>query len=66
MSDWLDTWKCHICGRERPDAAISVWKTERPLGNTGATITENVRYCNDDDPSCAEQAKTYTIFPDRA
>ena len=40
------TWTCHVCGEERPDAAISVYRrTEVAKG--GLTITQNVRYCND-------------------
>lgn len=38
------TWKCHICGIERPDSRISV--LSYPLAKfPEATI--NVRYCND-------------------
>lgn len=50
-SDTIDklTWTCHVCGKERPDARISVVKTDMsdqyglPLG----TVEQNVRYCND-------------------
>lgn len=46
------TWKCDICGLERPDAKISVNKKTYPIADTGgATMTYNVKYCNDD-PDC--------------
>lgn len=44
------TWTCHICGDERPDARISVFKKPSVLPG-GATMTQNVRYCNDR-PDC--------------
>ena len=47
------TWTCHVCGRTRPDAAISVYQTERMVN--GVLITQNVRYCNDD-PECTRRA----------
>ena len=43
------TWKCHVCGRERPDERISVYSEERTIGP--ATAKVNVRYCNDN-PDC--------------
>ena len=51
----------HICHRERPDDKIAVQKNvthDAILGD----ITENVRYCNDN-PACAEAAKTFTFMP---
>lgn len=58
-----DEWTCHICGRTRPDALISVWKTTTEIpGAGGATMTQNVRYCNDT-PNCLEGAKTFSFFP---
>jgi hypothetical protein len=36
------TWVCHVCGREREDADISVRRFK-----VGEEITVNVRYCND-------------------
>lgn len=50
------TWRCHVCGDERPDARIAVLSTERVHPN-GVRFTENVRYCNDR-PSCVEGAST--------
>lgn len=38
-------WRCHVCGDERPDEAVSVHKIVRY--DFGATLIENVRYCND-------------------
>lgn len=45
----FDTWTCHVCGKKRPDAKISVYTTTRYMGRV--PFTENVRYCNDD-PAC--------------
>lgn len=64
LADWLRdlTFTCHVCGRERPDAAISVSKHDvsgkynLPTG----TMFENIRYCNDD-PTCTARAKTLTL-----
>ena len=40
------TWTCMICGKERPDADISVYK--RRMEVTAGFLTEvNIRYCND-------------------
>ncbi len=50
------TWTCHICGKERPDAKISV--LSKPLIISGRICGEqNIRYCNDN-PGCREKAKT--------
>jgi len=38
------TWKCHICGEERPDNKISV--VTYPLKNLEGA-ERNLRYCND-------------------
>ncbi|GAI67641.1 unnamed protein product, partial [marine sediment metagenome] len=47
-----DTWKCHICGEERPDERISVFTT--PWVINGQTVgSQNIRYCNDR-PACIE------------
>lgn len=57
-SGWImDSWTCHVCGRERPDARISVHSTKRIVN--GVEIQENVRFCNDS-PACAEGAKEIT------
>lgn len=59
----MNTWTCHICGKERPDNKISVFtrdisaKSKFPSG----TIKQNVRYCNDN-PECEESAKDFDIF----
>ena len=46
------TWRCHVCGRERPDELISVRKVEREIGRYAgrgpAQIVVTVRHCNDD------------------
>jgi hypothetical protein len=51
------TWICHICGDERPDDKISVYKHIRRL-ESGIEFIENVRYCNDKE-SCIEAAKDF-------
>jgi hypothetical protein len=49
------TWKCHVCGDERPDALIGVFSKEVELAG-GVMATQNVRYCLDRE-SCVEGAK---------
>ncbi len=61
------TWSCHICGEERPDARISVVKTDTsdqyglPLG----TVEQNVRYCNDN-PDCRQKAQHKQLIGGKA
>lgn len=56
------TWSCHICNRFRPDNKISVvTKPIVGLGSGEVNVTQNIRYCNDN-PECAEGAKTYTFY----
>lgn len=56
----FDTWKCHICGEERPDERISV--VTKPLVINGQTVgDQNIRYCNDR-PVCIEGAKEFSFF----
>jgi len=56
------TWKCHICGEERPDEKISVYSTTQEIpGTHGGTMTVNVRYCNDK-PACIEAAPHFSFF----
>ncbi len=59
----IDTWKCHICGDERPDEYISVFTRDTSANNMlpPGTVTQNVRYCNDKE-DCTEKAKTYDHF----
>jgi hypothetical protein len=57
------TWKCHICGEERPDAALSVRSRQQLLGGT-IPMEVNVRYCNDN-PACIEASYTHDFFADR-
>ncbi len=53
------TWKCHICGEERPDASISV--LTKPLVINGMQCgNQNIRYCNDN-PACIEGAKDFSF-----
>ena len=56
----FDTWKCHICGEERPDEKISV--LSKPLIIRGQVCgMENIRYCNDR-LGCIEGAKHFSFF----
>ena len=53
------TWKCDICGFNRPDAKISVFK--RPLIVNGNRLgDQNIKYCNDK-PGCTEESKTFSL-----
>ncbi|MBA7608335.1 hypothetical protein ES703_15512 [subsurface metagenome] len=62
----FSTWKCHICGDERPDERISV--LSKPLIINGQPLIingkvcgwENIRYCNDR-PACIEGAKEFSF-----
>lgn len=49
------TWKCHVCGAERPDEKISVHKESEWAGVPGMRfeVAANVRYCNDREACCA-------------
>ena len=53
-----DSWTCHVCGEERPDAKISVFKSDRSAqwGLPPGSISQNVRYCNDRQ-ACIDGAK---------
>jgi len=58
----FDTWKCHICGEERPNGKISV--LTKPLIINGQVVPgagQNIRYCNDR-PACIEGAKEFSFF----
>lgn len=54
------TWTCHVCGKERPDQLISVFKRDisHTFGLPTGTVQENVRYCNDSQ-SCFDRAQSY-------
>jgi hypothetical protein len=54
-----DAWTCHVCGDERPDKRIGVYKTK--VTAMGVEITQQVRHCNDRD-ECIERAKTHSFF----
>lgn len=51
-------WTCYICGRERPDARISVFKIDLRFdyGLPEGAMQQNIRYCNDN-PDCTEKAE---------
>ena len=61
MSGFGGTWTCHVCGKERPDAKISVYSRTVQKGTVG--ITENVRYCNDN-PECEAGAEKVSWLGD--
>lgn len=58
-------WICHVCGHERPDAAISVAKKDTSALHDlpAGTIGENIRFCNDV-PRCVELATAAESFED--
>jgi len=58
------TWTCHVCGRERPDDKISVWSSSTADPLTGIKMTQNVRYCNDNQ-ECIEAVKRFSFFDHR-
>lgn len=59
----IDTWKCQICGEERPDDKISVMS--KPLVIDGQVLgIQNIKYCNDRQ-NCIEKAGSYSYFKDR-
>jgi len=57
------TWTCHVCGKERPDDCISVFVRDvsKKYDLTPGTMTENIRYCNDNQ-ECLEKAKMITLL----
>lgn len=63
--DWDNlTWTCMICGNRRPDAKISVWKTDlsEQYGLPPGHVTQNVRYCNDRE-ACVKAAPHKKLGP---
>ena len=57
------TWRCHVCGRERPDQDIAVWEHGRLMERV--PFSEFVRFCRDD-PDCLVKAKAFHFIPLRA
>jgi hypothetical protein len=53
------TWLCHVCGRERPDGLIAVYRRAVRHRQTGTLAHENVRYCRDRS-DCAVGARAVT------
>jgi hypothetical protein len=39
------TWRCHVCGRDRPDELVRVYTEPIKLGPADGRV--NVRYCAD-------------------
>lgn len=58
------TWKCHICGEERPDDKISVHTKPLMVVNGEPFGQQNIRYCNDK-RACIEGAKTKSFFKEK-
>ena len=60
------TWKCHICGSERPNNQISVMTTDIGVkkGLPVGTMKMNVRYCNDN-PDCIKKAPYFSFFKEK-
>lgn len=58
-----ETWKCNICGRERPDNFISVRRVDisEELAMPPETMQQTIRYCNDNE-DCIEKSKTHKLF----
>ena len=58
------TWKCHVCGEERPDAKISV--LSKPVVIKGQVFcVQNIRYCNDRQ-RCIDSAKDFSFFKEES
>jgi hypothetical protein len=57
------TWTCHVCGRERPDAQISVARTLAAIAQDKFPgQLYYVRYCNDCE-ACTQVATTVPEWP---
>ncbi len=56
----IDSWTCHICGKERPDNKISVHTidTSKEHDFPSGTMKQNVRYCNDNE-ECIKKAPSF-------
>lgn len=53
-------WKCHVCGKERPDDRISVFS--QLLMMDGMEIgKQSFRYCNDKD-ACRKGVRTFDFI----
>jgi len=50
----MSFWRCHVCGKQRPDDKISVLSKPITLPDGRIIGQQNVRYCNDN-PSCQQQ-----------
>jgi hypothetical protein len=53
-------WRCHICGKERPDAFIGSEFHDIGIrfGVREGIVGVNVRHCKDN-PECVEKAKNW-------
>ena len=65
LLEWFRTltWKCDVCGEERPDEFISIWKTDEsdrydlPAGSW----IRNWKYCNDREV-CCERVRAHQLI----
>lgn len=57
------SWRCHVCGRTRPDEMISVYQTDISAehGLAPGTVLQNVRYCLDQ-PGCVAGVRDFRFF----
>lgn len=55
------TWTCHACGDVRPDSEIAVFSRVHPIERSGATMSENIRFCADR-PACEERAQHISLL----
>ena len=58
------TWKCHICGEERPDDKISVLSKDLIIKGE-ICGQQNIRYCNDRQ-RCIDGAKDFSFFKEES
>ena len=47
-------WRCHVCGYERLDRLIDVYKDSKPILGGRSRLTVNVRFCADRNACRAE------------
>lgn len=61
------TFTCHVCGKTRPNAKISVYHrdTSKEYGLPLGSAHQNIRYCNDS-PFCREKAKEVDLMKNAA
>lgn len=55
------TWTCHACGETRPDDKVAVFTRVHPVADSGATMSENIRFCSDR-PACESRARNISLL----